>query len=382
MSVHQAKGLEFPIVVLGHATWGGGGGGRGLLPDPTLGVLLPLQDEENELPAVYRLAQAREADQAAAESDRLLYVAATRAREKLLVSGYLGGFKKDGTPYKLSGWLGQLGRPLGLHEIEVPYDEQGSLVHHRELHVGESSADCFIYEPDCTHYEPAAPAADEIEIPEIPLPPPLLAPVAQEEAPAAQEEATCWIGRVVPETKRAKAPSRVVGELVHEALAAWRLPEDRDDEGFAKWLRARARAKGLVDRHQVAHAMRRTHRLLMQLRNNPLFEYLDAAEQRLHEVPYALERDGRVDSGKIDLLVRRDGVWTIVEFKTDEIRHRADFERLQRKRDYAPQARRYAAAAQQLLGTRPRCLLCMLDYRRTTRVYAVPPTGPLEPATL
>jgi ATP-dependent exoDNAse (exonuclease V) beta subunit len=382
MSVHQAKGLEFPIVVLGHATWGGGGGGRGVLADPALGILLPLQDEEDELPAVYRLAQAREADQAAAESDRLLYVAATRAREKLLINGYLGGFKNDGTPYKLGGWLGQLGRPLGLHEIEVPYDEQGSLVHHRTLHVGETSADCFIYEPDCTTYKPASPAADGIEIPETPLPPPLLAPVAQEEAPAAREEAPLWVGRVVPETKRAKAPSRVVGELVHEALAAWRLPEGRDDEPFAEWLRARARAKGLVDRHQVAHAVRRTHRLLLRLRGHPLFEDLTTAEQRLHEVPYSLEREGRVDSGKIDLLYRRDGVWTIVEFKTDEVRNQADFERLQRKRDTIPQARRYAAAAEELLGRRPRCLLCMLDYGRSARVYSVPPAGPLERADL
>ena len=378
MSVHQAKGLEFPVVVIGHATWGGGGGGRGVLADPTLGVLLPLQNEEDELPAAYRLAEAREADQAAAESDRLLYVAATRAREKLLISGYLGGIKKDGSPYKLGGWLGQLGRPLGLHEIEVPYDDQGSLVHHRELHVGETRADCFVYEPAATTYEPAVPTADEIEVPETPLPPPLLAPVAQKEASEAREEASRWVGRVVPETRRAKAPSRVVGELVHEALAAWRLPEGRDDEGFAEWLRARARAKGLVDRHQVSHAVRRTHRLLLQLRDHRLFEDLAAADQRLHEVPYALERDGRVDSGKIDLLYRRHGEWTIVEFKTDEVKGPADFERLQRKRDTIPQARRYAAAAEQLLGTRPRCLLCMLDYGRSTRVYSVPRTGPLE----
>ncbi|MFW6162979.1 MAG: UvrD-helicase domain-containing protein, partial [Planctomycetota bacterium] len=150
MSVHQAKGLEFPIVVLGDAAWGGGGAGSGVLADLDLGVLLPVKDpEEDEWAAVYRLARAREADRAAAEADRLLYVAATRAREKLFVSGHLGGIKKDNTPYKLGGWLGMLGPPLGLDAIEIAYDEEGSAVHHRELRVGDTTVDCLIYEPGC-----------------------------------------------------------------------------------------------------------------------------------------------------------------------------------------------------------------------------------------
>ncbi len=192
---------------------------------------------------------------------------------------------------------------------------------------------------------------------------------------------------MVPETKRAKAPSRVVGELVHEALAAWRLPESPEDEIFSKWLRVRARAKGLVDSHQVTHARRRSQQLLLQLRAHPLFEELATAEQRLHEVPFSLERQGRVDTGQIDLLYRtrsprkRDGVWTIVEFKSDEVRGPADFERLLQERDYVSQTRRYAEAAERLLGTRPRSLLCMLDYGGRTEVYSVPAAGPLVDAS-
>jgi ATP-dependent helicase/nuclease subunit A len=397
MSVHQAKGLEFPVVVLGDATWGGGGGGRGVLADPTLGVLPPLRDEEDdELAAVYCLAEARQADQAKAEADRLLYVAATRAREKLLVSGYLSGIRKDGTPYKLGGWLGKLGRPLGLHDLEIPYDDQGSLVHHRELHVGETSASCFIYEPACPHPRPAVPsAADEAEVPgtslpsrgedeERELPPPLLAPVAQEDVSAAQERTPQRVlsrlscPRVVPETKRAKAPSRVVGDLVHEALAAWRLPESRDDEAFDPWLQARARARGLVNPQQVTHAVQRSRRLLLRFQEDPLFEELAGAERRLHEVPFSVQRQGRVDTGQIDLLYRRRSAWTIVEFKTDEVRRSADFERLLQEKDYVAQILRYTKAAEQLLGARPTCLLCMLDYGRRTRVYSVTKAGSLR----
>jgi ATP-dependent exoDNAse (exonuclease V) beta subunit len=351
-----------------------------VLPDPALGVLLRLEDdEEDEPPAVYRLAQAREADQAAAESDRLLYVAATRAREKLLISGYLAGIKKDSTPYKLGGWLGKLGRTLGLHEIEIPYDDQGSTVHHQELRVGETSADCLIYEPGCTYYEPTAPPLGEhAELPKRPLPPPLLAPVAEEDTAEPRKEAPQRVWRVVPETRHPQAPARAVGRLVHEALAAWRLPRSQDDAAFAQWLEARAQAMGLIDRQQITDAQRRTQRLLLQLRGHPLFQDLTEAERLLHEVPYSLEQGSRVESGQIDLLYRRHGAWTIVEFKTDEVRTPIDFEQLLRESDYVPQARRYAQAAKTLLGTRPRCLLCMLDYGRRTRFYSVPEAGPLE----
>jgi ATP-dependent helicase/nuclease subunit A len=383
MSVHQAKGLEFPIVVLGDAAWGGGGAGSGVLADPDLGILLPVKDpEEDEWAAVYRLARAREADRAAAEADRLLYVAATRAREKLFVSGHLGGIKKDNTPYKLGGWLGMLGPPLGLDAVELAYDEEGSAIHHRELRVGDTTVDCLIYEPGCGVYEPTGPSvARDLEPAGTPLSPPLLAPLAQPEPPDRGREPPRRVWRVVPESDRPKAPAWVVGRLVHEALAAWRLPEGRDDDPFARWLRGRARAIGLIDRRQVSHAVRRTRRLLLRFQAHGLFEALGSAERRLHEVPYSLDRDGCVETGQIDLLYRRDGVWTIVEFKTDEVRGRAAFERLLQEKDYVPQARRYAAAAEQLLGTRPRCLLCMLDYAGASRVYTVPDSGSLKHVT-
>ena len=383
MSVHQAKGLEFPIVVLGDAGWSSRGRGQDVLLDSALGVLLPLRDEEgDDLPAVYRLAQAREGDKAAAESDRLLYVAATRAREKLLVSGCLSGIRQDGTPYKLRGWLGKLGRPLGLDEVEIAYDEEGTLVHREELHLGETTAECFIYEPACIFHRPAASAtAQERTTTETPLPPPLLAPIPQKDN-VEEELPLQRVDLVVPQTESVRAPSRVVGELVHEALANWRFPEAQDDEAFSGWLRARARTKGLTDAHQLKDARRRCRRLLVRLREHPLFQELLTAEQLLHEVPYSVKQQGRVESGLLDLLYQRHGTWTVVEFKTDRVDGPVDFERLLEERDYVSQARRYGRAAEQLLGKRPRCLLCMLDYSSSARVYVVPDDGPLRQADL
>ena len=92
-----------------------------------------------------------------------------------------------------------------------------------------------------------------------------------------------------------------------------------------------------------------------------MFQDMTAADRRLHEVPYYLERDGAVDSGAMDALFLRDGVWTIVDFKTDELRDPGDIERAWATA-YRTQAERYLEASERLLGTRPRFILCLLNY--------------------
>ncbi len=79
----------------------------------------------------------------------------------------------------------------------------------------------------------------------------------------------------------------------HGALAAWRFP----DAGFERWARARARAHGITDAGELAAAVDQSRLLLDRFRNHPLFQEMDAAERRLHEVPYSLMVDGSVDGG-------------------------------------------------------------------------------------
>ncbi|MBC8446467.1 MAG: hypothetical protein H8D78_01835 [Chloroflexi bacterium] len=50
------------------------------------------------------------------------------------------------------------------------------------------------------------------------------------------------------------------------------------------------------------------------------------------------------------------------------MRDRAAFETLLAEEDYVAQAGRYLTAAEQLLGQRPRLLLCMLNYAGTVHV--------------
>jgi hypothetical protein len=174
---------------------------------------------------------------------------------------------------------------------------------------------------------------------------------------------------MVPATPHASAPHRVIGLLVHAALAQWRLP----DAGFERWAVARARSYGLTDAGQLHDAARRTRWRLERLAVHPLYREMDAADERLHEVPYQIMVDGRFENRRIDALYRCGDVWTVVEFKTDRLRNAADFDQLLEREDYVAQAGRYAAAVEQLVGRRPRVVLCLLDYAGRVRLW--PDTG-------
>ena len=175
MSVHAAKGLEFPVVVIGDATYDPPGR-SGVLFDPTLGVLLAQKDDAKQLPAIYRLGKLTADDQEAAESDRLLYVAATRAREKLILSGCIT-VKSDGTPGRLGGWLGRLSGEdvLGLAGVQVAVDETDPEPRHLDLTVGGTPVACAIYGAGWAWAARRSPAPAQPET-TVPLPPPLLAP--------------------------------------------------------------------------------------------------------------------------------------------------------------------------------------------------------------
>ena len=87
MTIHKAKGLEFPVVVLADAARQRTDTSEAAFLLPETGLTFKF-DQFEAAPLLHRLAQFQDQQQAEAEEKRLLYVALTRAKEKLLISGH------------------------------------------------------------------------------------------------------------------------------------------------------------------------------------------------------------------------------------------------------------------------------------------------------
>jgi len=365
MTVHAAKGLEFPIVVIGDA--GKAGRGRsGVLVDSRLGVVPPMKQESEEAaPAAaslaYRLAQQVAADEEAAESDRLLYVAATRAQEMLIISGTASSLKKG---LGLYGWLARLDTALHLSDSAPACADDGHAVHSPPLTLAGRPVIGSLYEGQTEI--PRTPARVAAARPTaFPAQLPLLAPLGPAPTPAddktedARRDPPRRVWRVVPEEARPTAPAWVVGKLVHGALEQWLFPRSAT---FARWAETEARSCGITAEAELRDAGRRAARMLERFQTTPLYAEMAGAARRLHEVSYTYTLpDGALEQGVLDALFLADGQWTLVEFKTDHVRDQAALTEWLAGSDYGAQVNRYLAAAERLLSVRPRPALCFLN---------------------
>ncbi|HRF47034.1 MAG TPA: UvrD-helicase domain-containing protein [Anaerolineales bacterium] len=347
LTVHKAKGLEFPVVVLADAGYSARHSGGPLLMDPQIGsALAPPRLETPSL--AYRLALRETARHEQAEEARLLYVAATRAQEMLIVSGHVA--KRGGET-----WLTRLGGSAGVN-LQALAGEPG-ILRTATLPCGETITAVV----EATVSIATAPAPERIAGPVEfedgagslfgPITPPSGAPA---------EDPSDGDLRSHRATRRlAQLDGLVVGRLVHQALRRWRFP---GDAGFENLMVAAARVERLIDTEQAGPHVTRAGLLLERLRADPGWVELNTAQRdgRLHhEVPYFLPGLG---AGAIDLLYQDvSGGWGIVDFKTDVILEGESPED-QVRSGYHAQLRRYIDAVRILLNVVPTARLCWLDH--------------------
>jgi ATP-dependent exoDNAse (exonuclease V) beta subunit len=371
MTIHAAKGLEFPVVIIGDINYQRKST-EDLLMDPDLGVFPTLTDDDGAGSAMFRLLQKTELDQEDAESDRLLYVAATRAKEKLLLSG---SFKltKYNRPGWLKGWLKKLSAPLDFGNQEIAYDEEGQQARQLSLKIGDSDIGCRIYEPDydtLRHAQILAADSFDAGVWSSSL---LQDLTADSRQPDRRPERTERVWHVSTGGPQPQAQGRLVGTLVHEALAIWRFP----GPGFDQWIEARARNHGLTGDDQITDAISRVETLLNRFQAHDLYAIMESADRHLTEVPY--DRVGAIGQplhGIIDALYLKDGTWTLVDYKTDELKDEAQYDHALEGEEgvegYDNQVDRYASAVKKFTGKRPRTILCFLEYRGKIRLRPEP----------
>jgi ATP-dependent exoDNAse (exonuclease V) beta subunit len=368
MTIHKSKGLEFDVVVLADASRQANNRADAFLLLPETGLALRPDLGEGD-PLAFRLARAVDRSQSEAESCRWLYVALTRAREKVLVSGHVTD--KNGRR-SARGWLKELLDAAGIDlaaldgpasgDIGVVYCPEGSAPPARVQGADAGSDALSAEDPQGAHRPIFAPLG--------------AAGQAEEVDSEEEEEPEDW--RV--SGREAALVGKATGQIVHSCIQRWRFPGEpfvgepgfAGEGSFAAFLDARVREQGLFSQAQAAAACAAAETLLARLRTHPLWQELDGAELRRHEVPYSLERrDGAVEVGYVDVLYRRGPAagWQIVDFKTDTIQSEAELR--ERAARYQGQMRRYVRAVERLLGRVDGARMCFLDDRGEIRLIQV-----------
>ena len=127
MTVHASKGLEFPLVILADASWERGNWGAPTVQvDPKYGLSCSVYNAETtsyESGFAHRRNLKLLALKEAAERKRLLYVAATRAQDYLLISGAVKQ-NKNGV-LSPRGWLKLLLPAFGI--TELPQERENTM---------------------------------------------------------------------------------------------------------------------------------------------------------------------------------------------------------------------------------------------------------------
>jgi ATP-dependent helicase/nuclease subunit A len=378
MTVHQAKGLEFPIVILGDAS-NKDRMGRDILIDPTFGIVPPLNDTrivegDHKNPVLVRASSlayeiALEAERAKeeAESNRLFYVAATRAQEMLIISGILGKLNKDKNLGKLGGWLKKISLILGLTDLDLNFRIDGNSIYNYQVNQNGIEANITVYENRydfglLDKYREFKPRPT-IDIGVIPDLKPKQSPRSLE-----NEDIVSGLFRATSTSERSAVPARIVGDVVHQALQLWKFP-DRGENEFIDWAVAELKNLGIIRDSEIKNGYRRIKNILERFQDHELFRRMTSAEILIHELPYTIGgKKTASQSGIIDAIFKEDGCWFLVEFKTDEIRDKQRFDWVWQHEDYQQQVERYIQAVKSLLGEKPEPILCFLNYEKRVQL--------------
>lgn len=333
MSVHKAKGLDFPIVILAALGVQKRGRTDDILADPHNRKVFAVRIVTKEGPVATRsweeLAE-EDKDKEEAELVRLLYVAATRARDHMVVSTHTAGWKRIGGT---DLWAPDVGptrlKPLG-PLLEECLEAGGGLVRLIDLERLPAAA--------AGGRDNAAPAPDifsEIEREYAGL-------RAWREAAAAASGG--GPGGAGP-TKADPAPGRArrLGTALHAALEQADLLERRRRD----W------ADGIATEYALDPESRRMfHAMLEASLSSELVgraaAALRAGRRVFREFPFVRPLgDGSVEEGKIDLLFEDGDGWVLVDYKTDRVDGALPDEGVLKEK-YAAQIRGYADALRDL----------------------------------
>lgn len=353
MTVHKAKGLEYPVVVLADAGRGTRASGELVYLTKELGVTFKLDPP----PILYNLAKQLEKDQEECEELRVLYVALTRAQHKLIINSHATFNKKD--ELSLSCWAKTLNEAAN-HPAEKCLNDPDQAIETRTDLEHPLLAMVAVSMPTFEEKISEDPQKTPVVINHATL---LYLPVAGFGLVDEQEEADRWSEM---QTWRVFGAHESVhgmpfGKLVHKALQHWLFP---GDPALTALLESECYRQGLVSVTLRQSVTDQACKLLTRLRSHPLWEEINNSHERYTELPYSTMVTGKTINHIVDLLFRTAEGWHLIDFKTDAIHTAAEKEFLTNENHkYIRQVRGYQRFAQAQLQKPVRASLCFLDDR-------------------
>ena len=314
MTVHASKGLEFPIVFVVNI---GRGVNRRRSP---VRVHLSGDDDERGSASVsienfLSEEDTLEPELEREETKRLLYVALTRARDRL----YLSAAAREGTVKMGPQSLGQ-SLPLSLQQqiqgvATRTNGERLAWTGRSATHVirvarvaGDTPAAASV--DTLPAAEPAWPAADRQPRLEPAVPRAAVTGLAAANGQASLDSARTEDGEE-------PAGGRLVGRLVHRLLARFPPGADAAEAVVLATVQALVTDEERAQVPELDAAIARAVVLHRRLWSRPDVQALFAEGTAAFEVPVSLIQDGQVLRGTVDCLIRRpDGALLVVEVKT------------------------------------------------------------------
>ncbi len=308
MSIHAAKGLEFPIVVVPDLGRGPGGHGDYLLIERTTGLAAAQVGKVGDWTIQtdqYDSLKDHQASRSATERLRLLYVALTRARDALVLPVSLSSSKNSmredlsdflpespefGKPHR--GWLVVNGEEIP----RVPDDPPPTRMHLPDGPTAEGKA--VAYERD-TWVKTRGAVMDLARMPD-----PIRNP-----SQLVDDQALRGLQRAGVALE-SEPGGLTLGALVHTILAA--VPLGRPDlvEVFSQYF---AKQEGLDESVATRASFLAREALTSTLGQGEFHDIV------YREVPFAVADELGLTEGAIDMLIEGPESTTVVDFKTDPV---------------------------------------------------------------
>ncbi|MBI4275587.1 MAG: PD-(D/E)XK nuclease family protein, partial [Rhizobiales bacterium] len=308
MTVHGAKGLEAPIVILADTTTPPAGPVQRqpkLLPLPAINVApetpesLVWAARKDDDVAIVTQSRATARNAAENEYRRLLYVAMTRAADRLVVCGAIGVRDKP-----QGCWYDLVSDAIKPNAVEEPADDgEGCVWRFRKFSPEPDIARGIAREPE--RQAPAIPDWLKCDASAEPVQVRVVTPSATETA-FANEAATTSVSRSLALAR---------GRIVHRLLQS--LPDIAPERRAHAARSHLSRAGSELSEADREHLVIQTLRVLTDVRFTPLF-----APGSRAEVPIVgrIVEKGKLPiavSGQVDRLAVTDGTVLIADYKTN-----------------------------------------------------------------